>query len=79
LTTILNALILQRMYICICNGHRESDIRDAARQGLCSAREIYRRLGKPVRCGRCLEVATEVIEEVRATLNDGPAEISEVA
>ena len=67
------------MFICICNGHRESDIRDAARQGLRSAPEIYRRLGKPVRCGRCLEVATQVIEEVHTTLNDGAGEISEVA
>jgi bacterioferritin-associated ferredoxin len=69
--------MLCRMYICICNGHRECDIRDAAREGLRSAPEIYRRLGKPVRCGRCLEVATQVIEEVHAT-NDG-GEISEVA
>lgn len=67
------------MYICICNGHRESDIRNAAREGLRTAPEIYRRLGKPVRCGRCLEVASQVIEEVRATMNDGTAEVSEVA
>jgi len=67
------------MYICICNGHRESDIRDAAREGLRSAPQIYRRLGKPVRCGRCLEVATQIIEEVHATTNDGVAEVSDVA
>lgn len=52
------------MYVCICNGHRDSDIRNAAETGLRSAHEIYRCLGKPVRCGRCLEVANQVIEEV---------------
>ena len=55
------------MFICICNGHRERDIREAAAQGLRCAREIYTHLGKPPRCGRCLELATRVIEEVHAT------------
>jgi bacterioferritin-associated ferredoxin len=52
------------MYVCICNGHRESDIRAAAETGLRCAREIYRHLGKPARCGRCLEVAAAVVNEV---------------
>lgn len=79
MTIVRNAPILGAMYICICNGHRDSDIRDAAREGLRSAPEIYRRLGKPVRCGRCLEVAKQVIEEVHATLDDRAVEVSEVA
>jgi bacterioferritin-associated ferredoxin len=52
------------MYVCICNGHRDSEIRAAAKTGLRCAREIYRHLGKPARCGRCLEVATAVVNEV---------------
>lgn len=59
------------MYICICNGHRDSDIRKAARAGLRSAPEIYARLGKPVRCGRCLEMAAKVIEEARGSCDPG--------
>jgi bacterioferritin-associated ferredoxin len=55
------------MFICICNGHRERDIRAAAEAGLTCAREIYRHLGKPVRCGRCLETAAVVIDEVHQT------------
>jgi len=54
------------MYVCICNGHRDRDIRDAARRGLKCAREIYRELGKPARCGRCLELATRLVEEVHS-------------
>ena len=52
------------MFVCICNGHREREIRQAAEDGLRCAREIYRHLGKPVRCGRCLDVAAEVVADV---------------
>lgn len=66
------------MYVCICNGHRDSDIRAAARQGHRSAKDVYRCLGKPVACGRCLQFATQVINEVHAAQNDA-AEMSDVA
>ena len=54
------------MYVCICNGHRDHDIREAARSGLRCPREIYRRLGKPARCGQCLDLASQLVEEVHA-------------
>ena len=52
------------MFVCICNGHRDSDIREAASTGLTCARQIYRHLGKPARCGRCLDFASQLVEEV---------------
>ena len=52
------------MYVCICNGHRDSEIRALARSGMRSAVEIYRHLGKPPRCGRCLELANQLVSEV---------------
>ena len=52
------------MYVCICHGHRERDIREAAQSGLRCARDVYRHLGKPPQCGRCLVVAARVIDEV---------------
>jgi len=55
--------MLAAMYVCICNGHRDRDIRRAARTGLRCARAIYSHLGKPARCGRCLDLAARVIEE----------------
>ena len=63
------------MYICVCNGHRESEIREAAANGLRCAREIYRHLGKPARCGRCLDTAAAVVEQVHESLaaNQSPA------
>ena len=55
------------MFVCICNGHRDSEIRSAAQAGLTCARKIYRQLGKPAKRGRCLEFATQLVEEVHAT------------
>lgn len=74
------------MYICICNGHRDSDIRSVAEtSGLTCPREIYTYLGKPPRCGRCLETASRVIEEVhgglqqRSSGHESAVEVSKVA
>jgi bacterioferritin-associated ferredoxin len=57
------------MFVCICNGHRDTEIRAAAAQGFRCAREIYRHLGKPARCGRCLDLASELVDEVHRTGN----------
>jgi len=35
--------------------------------GLRSARAVYSHLGKPARCGRCLDLAARLIEEVHAS------------
>lgn len=72
------------MYVCICNGHRDSDIRGAAEEaGLRCPREIYSYLGKPARCGRCLDFASKLIEEVHGQppepVMDRPMEVSKVA
>lgn len=66
LTMIRICFMLAAMYVCICNGHRDNEIREAAKSGLRCARTIYRQLGKPVKCGRCIDFATEVIAEVHA-------------
>jgi bacterioferritin-associated ferredoxin len=61
LTIILIQLTVRPMYVCLCNGHRESDIRRATESGLRCVRAIYRELGGPPRCGRCLPVAESVV------------------
>jgi bacterioferritin-associated ferredoxin len=64
LTIILIRIQYAAMYVCICNGHRDSEIRAVAAEGLRCAREIYRKLGKPARCGRCLDLASQLVDEV---------------
>ena len=64
------------MYVCVCNRYRDSQIRAAAEAGMTCPREIYSSLGRPPRCGRCLEFAAEVIAETRAA---GPAPVDALA
>lgn len=51
------------MYVCICNGHRDKDLRDAAASGIRCARQAYDCLGGAPRCGQCLEIAQQIIDE----------------
>jgi bacterioferritin-associated ferredoxin len=52
------------MYVCICNGHSDRDIRRIAQSGVRCARDIYVQLGKPIRCGQCLQMAEQLVQEV---------------
>lgn len=54
------------MYVCLCNGFRDSEIRAAARAGSGSPHAAYAALGGGVCCGRCVELAQDVIDEARA-------------
>ena len=53
------------MYVCLCNGFRDSEIRAAARAGSGSPHAAYAALGGGVCCGRCVELAQDVIDEAR--------------
>ena len=52
------------MYVCICNGYRDKDIREVARSGVQCAREAYETLGAGPRCGKCLEFAQTLIDDL---------------
>ncbi len=41
------------MYVCICKGVTENQIRDAIRGGLCTRKEISRCLKVGTTCGKC--------------------------
>lgn len=51
------------MYVCICNGYRDCELRALAKQGVRSAHVAYHSLGAGPRCGRCLSIAQCVIDE----------------
>lgn len=52
------------MYICICNGVTDHEIRDAAQAGCRSTAELTMRTGAGANCGSCLEMAAALIDEV---------------
>jgi len=51
------------MYICLCNGITESQIRDAVDGGARSLRELHLCLGVASCCGRCADCAQQVLHE----------------
>jgi bacterioferritin-associated ferredoxin len=55
------------MIVCICNAIRESDVRQAAREGASCPTSAYRHCGRKPRCGQCFSFAREIITAERAT------------
>ncbi|MGY0558659.1 MULTISPECIES: bacterioferritin-associated ferredoxin [unclassified Lysobacter] len=54
------------MYVCICNGITDHDIREAAQAGCSSLAELTMRTGAGACCGSCVEMATSLLEEAHA-------------
>ena len=61
------------MYVCICNGYRDTEIRRVARTGIRCARTAYLLLGHGPRCGRCLAVAQDLIDRVHEAPRSTPS------
>ncbi|RNF82238.1 (2Fe-2S)-binding protein [Montanilutibacter psychrotolerans] len=53
------------MYVCICNGVTDHDIRQAAEAGCRSVPELTMRTGAGANCGSCLDLASSLLEEAR--------------
>jgi bacterioferritin-associated ferredoxin len=51
------------MYICLCQGVTDGQIRDAVEQGLDSMARVRQETGLCNQCGRCGEAARQVFEE----------------
>ena len=53
------------MYVCICNGVTEQQVRDAADMGCASVAELTMRTGAGANCGSCIGLAAEILEDLR--------------
>lgn len=54
------------MYVCICNGVTDRQIREAAEAGCDSVSEMTMRTGAGASCGSCLGLVAELIDEAHA-------------
>ena len=54
------------MYVCICSGVTDHQIREAAANGVRSMAELTMRTGCGATCGTCLETASAILEAARA-------------
>ena len=53
------------MYVCICNGVTDHQIREAAEAGCTSLTELTMRTGVGANCGSCLPSAEILLDEIR--------------
>ncbi|MDQ3797088.1 MAG: bacterioferritin-associated ferredoxin [Pseudomonadota bacterium] len=51
------------MYVCLCHGITEEQIRTEIRNGACTMRDLRERLGVTSGCGRCGECAHAILTE----------------
>ena len=60
------------MYVCICTGVTEQDIRNAAAAGCGSLPELTMRTGCGACCGTCVETASALLDEARPAAAAAP-------
>ena len=60
------------VYVCICNGVTEREIREVAAAGCTTLAELTMRTGCGATCGSCLEQAQQLLDEVHAVVLDLP-------
>lgn len=63
------------MYVCICNGVTENDIRQAVHAGCHSVPELTMRTGCGATCGACLDSAAKVLRETRQDMTSNAIEL----
>ncbi|AOL18302.1 bacterioferritin [Xanthomonas citri pv. malvacearum] len=54
------------VYVCICNGVTDHQIREAAENGCVSLAELTMRTGCGSNCGSCLEMAGDLLSQAHA-------------
>ena len=54
------------MIVCVCNAIRETQVRQAARNGASCPTSAYRCYGAKPRCGQCFTFAKDIIAAERA-------------
>ena len=62
------------MYVCLCNGVTERDIRHTAASGCRTMAELTMRTGCGAGCGSCVFMATELLDSVQAAIAAGSGE-----
>ena len=66
------------MYVCVCHGVTESQVRRAADEGCRDVHELTMRTGAGSSCGGCLPLAAQILTE-QANLRVLPLQILRAA
>jgi bacterioferritin-associated ferredoxin len=54
------------MYVCLCKGVTDRDIKAAINNGACSMGQLRKTLGVASQCGKCSTSARELLQEAQA-------------
>ncbi|WP_379654710.1 bacterioferritin-associated ferredoxin [Pseudoxanthomonas sp. UC19_8] len=57
------------MYVCICNGVTDHQIREAAANGCRTVSELTMRTGAGSTCGSCLDMAADLLDAHHASVD----------
>jgi bacterioferritin-associated ferredoxin len=58
------------MYVCLCNGLTDRDIRRVAGPSDGSVSQVYRALGCAPQCGKCVPVVRQMVSDAPAPAPD---------
>lgn len=58
------------MYVCICKGITDTQIRAAVQDGASTLREVNSALGVASQCGKCGIMARDIVRESLVDLSD---------
>jgi len=61
------------MYVCLCQGVTDGQIREAIYDGCCSYRDVRETLGVASQCGKCACLAKQVVRETLGEMQLGHA------
>jgi len=61
------------MYVCLCQGVTDGQIREAIFEGCCSYREVRETLQVAKQCGKCACLAKQVVRETLSEVHGSHA------
>lgn len=64
------------MYVCLCQGVTDGQIRDAIYEGCCSYRDVRDTLGVGTQCGKCACMAKQVVRDTLGELHSSQASLA---
>ena len=62
------------MYVCLCKGITDNQIKDAVCGGATTLRKVRKQLGAMSQCGKCAVLTKEIVEDTLAQQNYDAAE-----
>lgn len=57
------------MYVCLCKGITDSQIKDAIYNGATSVNQLRKQLGVASQCGKCTSMTKQIVQDTLSLTN----------